>query len=264
LVWRYPRVRTWQWLSSAGFTLGALGLELFGGDAADNGWNHGVLYDDAARRELRARSRAGRDRAATFSDISWPVIQWYPVFVDSLAVPLVTDDMNWGVVGQMELLNWQVMATVGFTTRLAQYAVGRSRPAVDECAKDPGYSKVCSPLYHGRTKSFLSGHTSLPFALAAADCAHHLALGLYGSRPADIGACVVLYAGAAATGTARIIADQHWATDVSAGALVGTSLGIAIPWGLHYAHGSAGLPDSVAVVPFGDRERLGLAAYGIF
>jgi len=66
------------------------------------------------------------------------------------------------------------------------------------------------------------------------------------------------------TGTARIIADQHWATDVSVGALVGTSLGIAIPWGLHYAHASAGLTDSVAVMPFGDRDRLGLAAYGKF
>jgi membrane-associated phospholipid phosphatase len=260
LEWRYPRVRPWQIASSAGFTLGAIGIELIAGDAADHGWDNGVLFDDAVRNELRARTPAGRSRAADFSDVSWPVVQWYPVVVDSFLVPLVFDDANWDVIGQMELVNWQVMATVGFATRLTQYAVGRARPALGECAKDPNYSKVCSPDYHGQTASFLSGHTSLPFALAAAGCSHHMALELYGSVAADVTACAVLFAGAATTGMLRLVADQHWATDVVGGALLGTGLGYAIPWGLHYARSmTPGLPENVVVAPFGDSERLGLA-----
>jgi membrane-associated phospholipid phosphatase len=266
LVWRYPRVRPWQIVSAAVFSAGALGIELVQGDAADNGWNSGILFDDPLREGLRARSRAGRDRAATVSDISWPLVQWYPVVVDSFLVPLVTDDANWDVIGQMELINWQVMGTVGFTTRLAQYAVGRSRPAVAECEADPEYSKVCSPDYHGRTASFLSGHTSLPFAMAAAGCSHHLALGLYGSVPADLSACGVLFIGASVTGTLRIVADQHWATDVALGALVGTGLGYAIPLGLHYLRSFEIelFPKTVALAPFGDTDRAGVAMLGMW
>ena len=186
--------------------------------------------------------------------------------VDSFLVPLITDDANWDVIGQMELINWQVMATVGFTTRVAQYAVGRSRPAVGECEQDPEYSKVCSPDYHGRTASFLSGHTSLPFAMAAADCSHHLALELYGNIAVDLGACGVLFAGASMTGVLRIVADQHWATDVAVGALVGTGLGYAIPLGLHYLRSFEikFLPKNSTIAPFGDRDRAGLAMVGFW
>jgi len=151
-------------------------------------------------------------------------------------------------------------------TRTTQYAVGRSRPALPECEKDPQYSKVCSPDYHGRTASFLSGHTSLPFALAAVDCSHHMALGLYGTRAADVAACVVLFAGASTTGMLRIVADQHWATDVAAGALLGTGLGYAIPWGLHYTrpYRPKLLPETAMLAPFADRDRMGVALFGIW
>jgi membrane-associated phospholipid phosphatase len=266
LEWRYPRVRPWQVVSSAAFTLGAIGVELIAGDAADHGWNGGILFDDAIRQGLTARSRAGRDRAATWSDISWPVVQWYPVVVDSFLVPLITDDANWDVIGQMELVNWQVMATVGFTTRVAQYAVGRSRPALHKCEQDPEYSKVCSPDYHGRTASFLSGHTSLPFAMAATGCSHHLALDLYGSVAAGLTACGLLFGGASTTGLLRIVADQHWATDVAVGALVGTGLGYAIPLGFHYLRSIeiTMLPRNTAIAPFGDRSRLGMAMFGLW
>jgi membrane-associated phospholipid phosphatase len=159
-----------------------------------------------------------------------------------------------------------VMATVGFLTRATQFAAGRSRPALPECERDPEYSKVCSPAYPGRTASFLSGHTSLPFALAAVDCSHHMALGLYGSRPADLAACGILFAGASTTGMLRIVADQHWATDVAAGALLGTGLGYAIPWGLHYTRAlrPKALPKNTMLAPLADHDRLGVALLGIW
>ena len=266
LVWRYPRFRTWQYIASSGLTAGAIGVEIIGHQFPDHGWQRGVLFDDWVRRQLHVGSRAGRDRADFWSNISWPVVQWYPVVVDSFIVPLATDDMNWDVVAQMQLINWQVFATAGFATRLTQHIVGRSRPAVSECARDPDYSKACDPDYFGDTASFLSGHTSMTFAAAAMSCSHHAALPLYGGGIPDAVACALMLTGAATTGVLRIVADQHWPTDVLAGATIGFGVGYAVPVGLHYsqlrsAPGSALRP---VIAPFATDRALGIMAFAIW
>jgi len=67
-----------------------------------------------------------------------------------------------------------------------------------------------------------------------------------------------------ATGTAllRVAADRHWATDVIAGAVLGGTLGYAIP-ALHIAFASN--KDSTAVLtPAISPEYLGLSLAGRF
>lgn len=66
-------------------------------------------------------------------------------------------------------------------------------------------------------------------------------LDLYGRRAADAGTCAAAFGVAAATSTLRIVADQHYFTDVLVGAAVGTITGLGLPWVLHYRHGKAGL-----------------------
>ena len=39
---------------------------------------------------------------------------------------------------------------------------------------------------------------------------------------------------AAAAGMLRVVGDQHYVTDVLAGAVVGTAAGFFLPWLLHY------------------------------
>jgi membrane-associated phospholipid phosphatase len=73
--------------------------------------------------------------------------------------------------------------------------------------------------------SFLSGHTSLVFAAAAAATQMARLRGRSGWK--WVGA--VAFAAASATGWLRVGADQHWATDVLAGAAAGTAIGWAVP-----------------------------------
>jgi membrane-associated phospholipid phosphatase len=69
----------------------------------------------------------------------------------------------------------------------------------------------------------ISGHASLAFMAASALCVQHSRLSLYGS--ADAAVCPSALAIAATTSVLRIVADRHWATDVIAGALVGSAVG---------------------------------------
>ena len=57
---------------------------------------------------------------------------------------------------------------------------------------------------------------------------------MYGNGVADALACAVALSAAGVVGTMRIVGDQHYTTDVLAGAAVGTLSGLGVPWLLHY------------------------------
>jgi membrane-associated phospholipid phosphatase len=77
--------------------------------------------------------------------------------------------------------------------------------------------------------SFFSGHTGLAFAMASSSGAV-ASLREYRSAPAIwIGGGML----AVTTGYLRVAADAHYATDVIAGAVVGTAVGLAIPLLFH-------------------------------
>ncbi len=80
------------------------------------------------------------------------------------------------------------------------------------------------PRVNGDLHSFFSGHTSRVFAASAAAAQVARLRGRSGWKwVAAIG-----FGAAAATGWLRIAADQHWATDVLAGAAVGTAAGFGV------------------------------------
>jgi membrane-associated phospholipid phosphatase len=93
--------------------------------------------------------------------------------------------------------------------------------------------------------SFWSGHTAAAFAGATAAGTVARLRG-YRAWPWILG---VGLAGAAATGWLRIAADQHWATDVLAGAAAGALAGAGLPALLHGrpGGGSAGTPLPIAI-----------------
>lgn len=102
-------------------------------------------------------------------------------------------------------------ATVGI-----QHAAGRARP----------YAWAAGEASAGRDlRAFFSGHTSRAFAAAAAATE-------ISRRRGRRGAGWVAAAGfalAAGAGWMRVASDQHWATDVLAGAAAGTAIGWAVP-----------------------------------
>ncbi len=270
LNWTYPRFRLWEYIAAATVTSTGYFLQYgIEGDFRDSSWDNGILWDDAVRSALVAKTREGRERAHALGDYFWYIPQYFPV-VDSIVTPLVSDKLNFDVAFQLTLLNWQAQGMSFLLTRIAHRTVGRARPSLQECDTNPNYDGACDPTSVGRTASFISGHTSMSMSGAALTCAHHQALPLYGGNDADVAICVVSLAAATTNGVLRIIADKHWSTDVLAGMAVGAATGYGMPWLLHYRYGrlepvgAAFLPKNTAIIPLVSDETFGLGLAGLF
>ena len=105
--------------------------------------------------------------------------------------------------------------------------VGRSRPRVS--LDDPFHFKPGTGFSGFETRSFPSLHTAAAFATATA-----LVGEIELRRPAAKRvAAPLLYTAAMAPGLTRLYLDQHWASDIAAGAFVGALLGSRV---VGYAH----------------------------
>jgi membrane-associated phospholipid phosphatase len=132
--------------------------------------------------------------------------------------------------------------------------LARERPYARPCLKDPDYSSSCE--HHDRFRSFYSGHAAVAATSAGLICAHHTHVPLYGPGEQENGGggdidratCITALAGMVATGTLRIVADKHWATDVIVGHVLGLSIGYLLPT-LFYYKSFESKPDSPAPSP---------------
>lgn len=98
----------------------------------------------------------------------------------------------------------------GIVAPMSKLAVGRARPNAGEGADS--FAPFSS------NASFPSGHTTQAFAVASVVAAHDGRLWV----------SVVSYGLAGSVGLARIEQDAHWASDVLAGAILGTVVGNAV------------------------------------
>jgi membrane-associated phospholipid phosphatase len=154
----------------------------------------------------------------------------YP-FLDALVTGWAVHG-NPDVAWQMFAMDAEAMALAGFVGLLTDHSIGRARPSQRPCQRDEEYEQFCNDS--DEFGSFVSGHSTIAAAGAGLTCAHHLNLPLYGGGALDVVACGAAVAIAGVTGIARIANDRHWATDVSAGLLVGGLIGFGIPTFLHY------------------------------
>jgi membrane-associated phospholipid phosphatase len=163
----------------------------------------------------------------------------------------------------MALIDAEALAIAGALQETTTALVSRQRPYVADCGGGlPSTTLDCTSP--GRNRSFFSGHSTLSFTAAGLTCEHHLTLHLLGGAR-DALVCVGALVLAGATATLRVVADQHYASDVIGGALVGSAVGLAVP-AIHYSggqwnhlpSGSAGL--ELRLVPTG----LGATVVGIF
>ena len=170
------------------------------------------------------------------------------VWKDTAAASHVSDALEVGVpvlaAGALALSAWQgggartagedlLMATEAVSvallaTQVAKYAFGRVRP---DAWANPSATRTPDSL-----TSMWSGHTSAAFAAAAAAGTVARLRG-YRSWPWILG---VALAGATVCGWMRIAADRHWATDVVAGAAIGSIAGLGLPVWLHGRTGAGG------------------------
>jgi len=193
----------------------------------------GILFDEDARNALRAPTFEGRYVARDSSDVILSLSTTYPFFVDAL-ISAWWFRGNADVARQMALIDAEALAITGTLQGVTNVLAARERPYGRTCGGEtPEDSVDCTMT--GRYRSFFSGHAAFTFTAAGLVCSHHLELGLLGNRAADITSCVASFVGAGAAATLRVVGDMHYASDVLLGAVVGTSVGLAVPW-LHY-HG---------------------------
>jgi membrane-associated phospholipid phosphatase len=108
--------------------------------------------------------------------------------------------------------------------QIAKLAFGRARPYVH--FRPAGDTAAGS----GDNLSFFSGHATLAFALATSAGTVASMRG-YRLAPLMWASGMAL---ATTSGYLRIAADQHYATDVIAGAVVGAAVGFAVPYFAHH------------------------------
>jgi membrane-associated phospholipid phosphatase len=119
-----------------------------------------------------------------------------------------------------------VVLTTG-VSQVVRGVVGRTRPRVS--LEDPFRFKPFTGFTGFETRSFPSLHTAASFAAATA-----LVGEIHERRPAAVKiAAPLLYAAATVPPLTRIYLDQHWASDLVAGAFVGSLLGSRV---VRYAH----------------------------
>lgn len=185
-------------------------------------WCTPTAFDEALHTPVAPENR--RAVAAASHAISFVVL---PVGgLAALVVPPFTGDGPKRHAGENAAIFGEALLANTAITLATKKAVARRRPA----------------FYYGRSQytefasseneqylSFFSGDTSIAFVSASAASTLSFMRG-YRSAPYVTASSAVL---ATAVGLMRVGADVHWPSDVLTGAVVGTSVGIALPLLLH-------------------------------
>ncbi len=262
IVWdpAWSKVSTTEYVALAAGAAGDAALAIWMPAPKTPGWTATNGFDDAFRGALRLPTQGGRDAMNTTSTVLVGALAAFPVVVDAVGVVMI-GDKNPKVGMQMILIDAESFATILGGLFLTKNSVARERPYNRSCP-----NSNCDAT--DRFESFFSGHTSLAFNSAGLICAEHLNMHLYGSKVADALVCASALATATAVGAMRIMADQHYATDVLAGAALGSLTGFLIPQ-LHFGFGHSGTYDSegretkavnIAVAPVVNQVQQGLSA----
>lgn len=174
-------------------------------------WCTPGAVDERVRSALRW---SNTDRAGLYSDL---LIVGVPLFAAGSLALAGHGAGGTQVAVQDFVIAAEAVSVAVFATQVVKFSVGRLRP----------YAWADPSSIQGRDAnlSFWSGHTSTTFAAATAAGTVARLRG-YRSWPWILG---IGLAGAATCGYLRIAADRHWASDVLAGAAMGSLIGVGLP-----------------------------------
>jgi membrane-associated phospholipid phosphatase len=198
-------------------------------------WSGPILFDEAVRNLLRGSTPGVRSEAATVSWVLLPVVISYPVIDVPYSWVRYNPTVAWD-------LFWQDATALSLATAFdlnLRDLVGRARPPETACLAGGGSAATCLGSNEEATRSFPGGHVLIVTTGAALTCTQHLSMHLYGA-PWDALACATSVTADVAVGTLRIVSDDHWATDILAGGLLGVAFGWGVPTLMHlHGHSSA-------------------------
>jgi len=166
---------------------------------------------DGEVRELMLKNQQdGWYDAASLANEGGRVL-WAQALTGALYLPgLLFDIEDLRVTGRML---GQSLIYSGAATMTFRVILGRDRPYSGKGPSSFGWME-----FGNAEQSFPSGHTTVAFAMAS----------VLARRIKEPVATVLLYTAAAATGLARMYHDQHWASDVLLGAVIGHSAGMYV------------------------------------
>jgi membrane-associated phospholipid phosphatase len=263
--WRQAGIREYATISAlAASTFAVRALTT---PATSPSWTGPILFDSAVRNALRIDSAGGRKTAASVSDalFVWEVLQ--PTVLDPVLFAWWLRQSPF-VAWQMVLIDAQAYALTFFLNDVVKRVSARQRPwvATGDCAQNPNGEQCGSG---GRYMSFYSGHAAITATGAGLICAHHTQLSLYQNDLLDTGTCVMAVIGTALTGALRISSDNHWASDVLVGHLMGYVSGYLLPTLLYYKEfrvqpHEPPAPAVYAALPMITPSSVGVSVLGVF
>ncbi len=234
-------VQTWQLVAIPTVAAATIGISAINVDSPH--WTGGILFDDGVRGALRLRSAAARSHAATISDYLLYGVGTLPFLIDAVILTGVVHK-RWDLAWQMFVLDAEAITLSAFVDTSTKRIAARQRPFARECETNPTLPDCGSS---GANLSFFSGHMVIASTSATLRCLQHLDLHLYGNAFTDGAACGVAVLAAATTGYLRVSSDQHYLTDVLAGAAVGAGAAFLV-YAIHVrpmANGGGPIPLSV-------------------
>lgn len=242
----WPRFRTSEYVATGAFISADIAIGVFAPQPSPK-WRGMLPFDAAVGSALRADTGAGRRRAQRVSD-ALHVTNFLVSFLEApLVVLLGHGDVrtHWDIV----MMNAESFSAAGFIQLASSRLVGRTRPFVANCPKHPEEKDEFPCRDGGENLGFLSGHALASFVAAGLVCAHHARLPLYGGGAGDIAACWTMIGSAATTSVLRLVADQHYLSDVLLGAALGFTIGFGVPMLLHYRGDSTATQATTTAAP---------------
>lgn len=246
LEWRpeWRRVGLPEYVVTAGALSAYFAVRFVAPKSDDAAWGMPILFDGPVRNALRLEARRAREATDTAADIldyillaqSFAVEPW---LVAGLARR--SPEVGW----QLFTINAQSHSVAMLLNATTKLFIARERPYTGACIQDPSYHEAC--LESDRYRSFYSSHSSVAATSAGLACAHHTNVSLYGHPVADIVACAGTGLLALSVGALRIASDEHWATDVFTGQLIGFSIGYFLPMLLYYRERSGAAPGAASM-----------------
>ena len=216
-LWRdeWPQFRASEMITTIVAGLG-VGTIVLIGPSKNPRWTGGILFDDAVRNALRARSPHAVHTYRRIGDYSYHLSPLLPL-VDALVVSTIGHSDS-KLAGNLIGVTLEAYSYSGLAAFIATESSARQRPDGSD------------------TQSFFSGHAAISATGAGLTCADHSRIPLWGNPVADVAACVLASLNALTTATTRVVADRHYASDVILGAGVGFGFGYSVPVLLHYAY----------------------------
>lgn len=273
VAWTGPwaRFRPWEYAVTSAVMTEAFLMRFVGPDPPKTPNKTRIDVDITDSVDVNGKDR---DMAKLVGDIGYFGSMAYR-FVDSAILPAVI----WGspdVAWQMSWIDLESFAIVAGVLWNVQLVVGRERPGYRKCPHPPVDRDFrCDDTSGNRYRGFIAGHVAVAAAGAGVTCLHHSHLPLYGGGFGDEFACAATIGATAAVGGARLIGQEHYASDVLLGGALGVFAGYIVPSALHYGFTSRGVVDApqaaqrtipirVSLLPLVTPSTFGAAAVGLF